>query len=580
MKKQTLTLIILFFITIQSFYSQEKKKTSGFLDAKNFSPVENVFVHFNTSVLFSGEYLHYKVYCTNSSSNSLSKLSKIAYVELVSSDRKNIFKHKIKLTNGEGQGNFFIPTSIYSGSYKLIAYTQWMKNGGRNYFFQADISILNPYQANQGEIVDYDNAEPINKVVFKEDKTSRLLAVSTNKKIYKKREKISIAINNPSFNKGFGTYSISIRKIDAFHKPNKLTSNNFKSTHKKTKSLTVHYPELNGEIISGRVTIKNSNFPAVKQDVVLSISGKNFIFRVATTDKFGVFDISIPVGYDNEKAIIQVLGEERNKFQIELIESAAIDYSDLKFNSFTITPQMKEEIIKRSVYNQIENAYYSVKPDTITTNRSYKPFYANYNKTNFVLDDYTRFPTMDETFVEVIEHAWSDKNEKRENTIYVRNMKDSNKNHLPLVFIDGVLIQDHQYLFEYGAEKVEMISILRGEAHFGTKTFQGVVIIQTKEENYKNKLSGDFLLETKLFKPQQDKIYFHQTYSNESIEKTMRTPDFRDQLLWEPKINFSSETMTLSCFTSDNIGAYEISVEGFTLEGVPISIYKTIEVEN
>lgn len=580
MKKQFFTLILLFIISIQSFFSQEKKKTSGFLDAKNFNPVENIYIHFNSSVLFSGEYLYYKVYCINSSYSPLSELSKIAYVELISSDRKNVFKHKIKLFQGEGQGDFFIPTNISSGAYKLIAYTQWMKNGGKNYFFQEDINILNPYKGNQGKIVDYDSAATVNKVVQKENKNSGLLSISTNKKVYKKREKINITINNSKYDKGSGNYSISIRKKDAFQKQEKLSSINFKTIYKKTKSTTVYYPELNGEIISGKVIIKNSNLPAIKKNVALSIPGKNFIFRVATTDELGIFEVSIPVGYDNEKAIIQVLGEDRNNYQLELIEQESVDYSKLKFNSFSITPQMKEEIIKRSVYNQIENAYYSVKPDTVTTIKSYKPFYDKYNKTNFVLDDYTRFSTLDETFVEVIEHAWSDKNEKGENTIYVRNNKDSNKNFLPLVFIDGVLIQDHQHLFEYSAEKVEMISILRGEAHFGTKTYQGVVIIQTKEENYKNKLSGDFLLETKLFKPQQDKKYFHQTYTFQNREQTSRIPDFRDQLLWEPKIDFSSETMVLSCFTSDNTGIYEISVEGFTLDGMPVSIYKTIEVEN
>ncbi|WP_373517044.1 hypothetical protein, partial [Pricia sp.] len=46
-------------------------------------PKENLFVHYNSSVLFSGETLYYKIYCLNAKTANLSSLSKIAYIELV-----------------------------------------------------------------------------------------------------------------------------------------------------------------------------------------------------------------------------------------------------------------------------------------------------------------------------------------------------------------------------------------------------------------------------------------------------------------------------------------------------------------
>ena len=111
-------------------------------------PQEKLFVHINTSFLLTGEHLYYKAYCINTKTNKLSDLSKIAYVELISSDKTQIFKHKIKLESGHGQGDFFIPKSILSGNYKLIAYTQWMRNSGAKFFFQNDISIINPFNEN------------------------------------------------------------------------------------------------------------------------------------------------------------------------------------------------------------------------------------------------------------------------------------------------------------------------------------------------------------------------------------------------------------------------------------------------
>ena len=61
---------------------------------------ENIFVHYNASLLFSGDYLYYKIYNINSQTKKLSQLSKIAYIELIGKDKKTVFKHKIKLNSG------------------------------------------------------------------------------------------------------------------------------------------------------------------------------------------------------------------------------------------------------------------------------------------------------------------------------------------------------------------------------------------------------------------------------------------------------------------------------------------------
>ncbi|MFT5761999.1 MAG: hypothetical protein ACI8WA_001123, partial [Polaribacter sp.] len=51
-----------------------------------------------------------------------------------------------------------------------------------------------------------------------------------------------------------------------------------------------------------------------------------------------------------------------------------------------------------------------------------------------------------------------------------------------------------------------------------------------------------------------------------------RIPDFRNQLLWMPKIQIDEKKLNINFFTSDNSGKFEISIEGFTEKGVPISI--------
>src|SRR5690606_10752976 len=85
-------------------------------------PGEKIFVHYNASLLFPGEYLYYKIYNLNSTSNTPSTISKVGYVELVGENGEQVFQHMVPLEQGQGHGDFFIPTTLPSGNYKLLAY--------------------------------------------------------------------------------------------------------------------------------------------------------------------------------------------------------------------------------------------------------------------------------------------------------------------------------------------------------------------------------------------------------------------------------------------------------------------------
>jgi hypothetical protein len=76
-------------------------------------------------------------------------VSKIGYIELIDSNNQNVYK--IYLKNGTGQGDFFIPTTLKTGDYKLVAYTTWMLNRSVTALFQVSISIINPFQFTRKE---------------------------------------------------------------------------------------------------------------------------------------------------------------------------------------------------------------------------------------------------------------------------------------------------------------------------------------------------------------------------------------------------------------------------------------------
>ena len=246
MKKIVFSLIIILLINSYSSNGQTTLNSSEVSAYENI-PKESVFIHQNTSFLLSGEYLYYKVYCLNDKANNLSNISKIAYVELVGSDKIPVFKHKIKLNKGLGQGDFLIPTSIISGNYKLIAYTQWMRNLEQNQFFQSDISIINPFHAKQSAILKKNQSIEAQNIDLKKENLDNnkasikltgkeYIELNVNSKLFKNREKVVLSVQSLQNNLSHGNYSLSVRKIDSLQIPSRHTAGTYKSLYPQKSS--------------------------------------------------------------------------------------------------------------------------------------------------------------------------------------------------------------------------------------------------------------------------------------------------------------------------------------------------------
>ncbi|PWT72976.1 MAG: hypothetical protein C5B59_14595 [Bacteroidetes bacterium] len=105
---------------------------------------EKIFVHADRSFYVAGEIIWFKVYCVDGYSNRPLNLSKIAYVEVLSADQKPLLQAKIALKDGSGSGSFLIPYTANSGNYSIRGYTSWMKNFQPEFYFEKNISIVNP----------------------------------------------------------------------------------------------------------------------------------------------------------------------------------------------------------------------------------------------------------------------------------------------------------------------------------------------------------------------------------------------------------------------------------------------------
>ena len=75
---------------------------------------------------YVGDTIWFKAYVTLAEKQVFSSISRPLYVELVDQAGHVTDKQIIKLSQGEGNGQFVLPQSMLSGYYEVRAYTRWM----------------------------------------------------------------------------------------------------------------------------------------------------------------------------------------------------------------------------------------------------------------------------------------------------------------------------------------------------------------------------------------------------------------------------------------------------------------------
>lgn len=575
-----LSLIVITALFLQQNSTAQSKSSEVELMAIDTKINESIFVTPNTNSYLTGETLRYNLFCLNKQNNAASIYSKIAYVELVDSSKKSVFKHKLFLEKGTANGDFFIPTTLETGNYKLVGYTNWMLNKSDSNYFNIDIYIVNPYQTNK-------NPKPEKSSVSQDitalsNVTASGLALSLGKKTYTNRELIDLKIKTDSEDFSKGSYTVSVRKIDALVAKNKLNYTEYTVANPNQNSGTISpenlaIPELRGEIISGKITAKTAGNSLANKNIALSIPEKNFEFKVSKTDQNGQFTFILDRSCPNSNIIVQLIDSDKDNYSIEIDKQKALNFESLKFNPLELSVDFEKNLKERAIASQIENAYYNITKDSIALAKDQKKFYDPLSK-EYVLDDFNRFPTLKEIAIEIVKEMYFTQT-KGKYELFLHDYDVNYELSTPaLVLVDGLIIQDINELFEYKMNNVYKINIINGGYFYGTKLFNGLISFTTKNFDYVSKLNGSFIIKPEILRPLAKKNYYQPDYSDKI--KNARIPDYRHQLLWLPDLKLKGTEENISFTTSDVNGQFEVIVEGFSSSGKPIYAKEIIEVKD
>lgn len=129
-------------------FEQYKAKAQAFADAY---PCEKVHLHFDNTSYYVGDTIWFKTYVVLAETEVPSSISRPLYVELVDQAGHIADRQIIKLTQGEGNGQFILSSSMLSGYYEVRAYTRWMLAFSEPRYFSRTFPIYQPSHSDQPE---------------------------------------------------------------------------------------------------------------------------------------------------------------------------------------------------------------------------------------------------------------------------------------------------------------------------------------------------------------------------------------------------------------------------------------------
>ena len=187
----------------------------------------------------------------------------------------------------------------------------------------------------------------------------------------------------------------------------------------------------------------------------------------------------------------------------------------------------------------------------------------------YLLDEYTRFPTMGETVFEFVESvSFRNTNGKRSLFVLLEDLSNQTVSlNSPLVLLDGIPIMDHELIYNYNPALIRRLEVYRNRYSFGGQVFEGILAFHTYKNDYPTLKVG---ASTQLFDyegTQRRRLFYAPSYPDE-ISRESRIPDYRHTLLWMPNVQTGGNSvLTLPFYTSDLPGEYTVTVEGITKEG-------------
>ena len=577
--------------------------------------VERTYIATDKDVYVAGERVWCSAFCVTPS-GALSEVSRVAYLELHGAGALAATA-RIDLEKGRGAGALELPGTLPTGNYRLIAYTAQNKaEEGYDYEGLAakTLSVFNVLTTERLK----DGVEVVSEEAYAEllaersrvkpgmttnapGMTTTAPGMTTNAPGM--TDVPMIASNAPMMgggddrrHPGLDPGSVQLRwengrlqlvnrsgealtlSLSVYHDDGILPNANpgigdFLADCRKVGERRFDdtvLPDYEGEVIRGRVV-------GFSPEMLPRLTGK-YAFISSPSDKSDVY--AAPIGEDGSLVFFtgNIYGNKECICEIEGIEPGLNCHIELNppyvnaavaaAPALPVSASLADALRLRSVGMQLERRFAA---DTLYEflPRPTDGLFDENVVVRYVLDDYTRFPTMAEIFVEFIPEIRARRGSDGRRDIQVRLSEAASMQTFSsgsaLMMLDGVPVFDHEKIMQYDPLLVESIDIYPHTHFVSNRAFEGVVNFVTYKRNLP---SFPFDADTRVV--DYEGVCVPMAFTGAALEGDY--PDYRQTIYWHPLLQVDAAAdLEIECRKPLYGGRFTAVVEGMTASGKAVS---------
>jgi len=336
-------------------------------------------------------------------------------------------------------------------------------------------------------------------------------------------------------------------------------------------------PEYEGHIIRGRMRDQNSKDLLKNTSLYLSCPGKPGLFSMTRSNLNGDFILPLKDIHGFNNLVFQADPQSPAPL-IEIYNCFSEEVSGYSSVPLILSAAYRTSLLDRRVNSSVVKIF-NKKHDSKDSLISERPFYGAADKIYF-LDDYTRFPMMEDVIREYVPEVFLRKKKDGFHFLVSNNLSKKVFEEAPLTLIDGVPVFNIEKVLAFDPKKIEKLEVVARRFFHGALNTPGIISYST----YTGDLGG-FELDPKSlvieYEGLQVKREFYSPVYNNFDAVNSRIPDFRNQLFWSSDIKLNSDKKaSVYFYTSDQKGAYTIQINGLSVNGKAGSKRLTIGVQS
>ena len=319
-----------------------------------------------------------------------------------------------------------------------------------------------------------------------------------------------------------------------------------------------------GEVIKVRIAGKDVK----EKGVYMSAVGNTDDIYINTTNHKGEVVYYTSNIYGTRDLVLEVEGDTSSAYSVEIVHPKAVHRS-VPVPVLKMSSRMKDALEQRGMDMQIAKRF---EADTIYSLMPMREnsFIGTVQPRSYRLDDYTRFPVMEEVIREYVK----DLRVRKEGGETVMRLLWGTKARA-LVLLDGVPVTDHSVVVGLDPHLVEEIVLYSRRYVLNNRIYDGVVMFNT----YKGDMAGvKFAKNVSIVNHRG--VQYPLAFTGAQLPQMENYPNFNNTIYWNPVVEIAPEgTFSFNCIKPQYKGKFKLVIEGIDSNGEEVYTSTVFTIE-